>query len=164
MDRSIPQDDMVMIEAEDCDAWQMPEGLLLIGRLDPFAAQGFVDLLPNKSLPPRSRPAPGIVRQMAGKSVFRVFDGEQVKEEKELRTGDQISVPAGTPYSLENKTNEKCVLYWRFDGDVTEAFEKLKKSLPKIPFQAREKSGYKGLFESHQKRREDEDAKIQGEY
>jgi len=154
---------LIIIEPEDCEAWQMPEGLLLIGRLDPFAAQGFVDLLPQKFLPPRSRPVPGIFKQMAGTSVFKVYEGEAVKSERELKTGDAVKIPPQTPHSLENRTQDKCVVYWKFDGNVEEDFEKLKQTLSKLTFQAREKSGYKDLFEQHSRRRQ-EDAQVLGDY
>lgn len=164
MDEPIPQDSMIIIETEDCDAWQMQEGLLLIGRSDQFVSQGFVDINPKATLPKKSRPVEGVFKQMAGSSVFRVYEGDAVKEEKTLKTGDVIKVPANAPYSIENPAEGKCVVYWKFDGDVHEIFEQLKKQLPKAPTEMREKSGYKELFAEHQKRRQDEDAHIEGNY
>lgn len=155
MDDAIPQDDLVVIEVEDCDAWQMPEGTLLIGRLDPFVAQGFMDILPGKILPEQSMPVPGAFKQMAGSSVVIVFEGDNEKEKKEVKAGEVFKIPANTEYSIENPTQEKSVVYWRFDGDITEQMEQLKSTLPKIPFQARDASGYVELFEEYQRRNEE---------
>ena len=150
MDEWIEQDFMIMIEPEDCEAYKMPEGVLLIGRADQFASQGFVDIDPGKTLPPRSRSAPGSLKQMAGESIVTI-SGEQ----KILKTGDSIPIPLGTEYSIQNPTQGKCVVYWKFSGDVSEVFLKMMKELPKLPFQAREKSGYKDMFEDHKKRQEE---------
>src|SRR3989338_11071665 len=68
-DEWIEKDFLIMIEPEDCEAYKIPEGILLIGRADQFGSQGFVDIDPGKSLPPRSRSAPGTLKQMAGESV-----------------------------------------------------------------------------------------------
>jgi quercetin dioxygenase-like cupin family protein len=153
-------EDMVVIEPEDCEAYSMPEGTLLIGRSDAFASMGFVDLNPGASLPRRSFPASGLFRQISGSSVVRIYREEEVKTERELKAGDSIEVPANSSHSIENTGSGKCLVYWKFMGDVSETFESLRKELPRLPERARKKSGYKELFEEHQKRMEEK----QGNY
>ncbi|MBI4021039.1 MAG: hypothetical protein HY369_02245 [Candidatus Aenigmarchaeota archaeon] len=163
MDRDIEQDFMIEIEAEDCDYYQMPEGLLLVGRCDPFASQGFLDLNPNATLPKRARQAPGMFKQMAGSSVIRIEEAGKEREQT-LQTGDKVTIPANAGYTITNPSVGKCVLSWKFTGDVQEAFTQLRKQLPLVTPPAREKSGYKELFAEHMKRRQDADAQIHGNY
>lgn len=150
---------LIVIEPEDCEAYQIPEGVLLIGRSDPLTSMGFVDILPGKALPPVSRTLPGFFKQFAGKSLFKVHGSPFM--EKELAEGQTIEVPANTEYSIENRGG-KSLVFWKFEGDVSDVFEKLRKELPKVQFTKRDKAGYKELFEVYQRRREE--AHIEGHY
>ena len=152
MDKSIEQDDLIMIEPEDCQAYQMPEGLLLIGRSDPFVSQGFFDISPEMTVPKRSRPVDGLFKQITGKAILKVYDGSVVKEEKALEQGQSFRIEANQEYSIANPSQARSVVYWRFDGDITPILDKMRKELPALPEKARQKSGYKELFEEYQKR------------
>lgn len=150
---------LIVIEPEDCEMYQLPEGFLLIGRNDPFVSMGFIDINSHAQTQKKSRPTQGILKQMAGTSIIVISDGSQEKEQT-LHTGDTLQIPAKKEYQIKNPGAGKSVLFWKFEGDASEVFEKLKKELPHIPFTAREKSGYKELFEQYQKRMEEK----QGDY
>lgn len=153
MDEAIPQDDLVILEPEDCEYYQIPEGKLLIGRSDQFVSQGFVIIDEGKTIPKKAMAAPGTFKQIAGTCLVRTYDGDQVKETM-LHTGNAMQIPENQEYDITSKS-PACITYWRFDGDVYEHFTKTRERLSVVTPEAREKSGHKELFEEYQKRHEE---------
>ena len=153
MDEAIPQDDMLILEPEDCDTYEMPEGKLLIGRCDQFVSQGFLDLNPGAKLE-QSMPVEGMFKQISGSSLITVADNEQI-----LEPGKQMQIPANTAYTIA--AQGRSIVAWKYDGDMVAKFTELRKRYPEIKEQTRKKSGYKELFDEYQKRFQDSDAHVE---
>jgi len=151
METALETDELILIEPEDCDAYAISQGILMVGRSDKFSTNGFIEINPLTTLPKEARPVPAMFRQVEGSSLFKGFIEGTVKE-KTLKSGEVVKLQPDTPYEIHNQTRGKSLLFWKFDGDLLEAFDKLRKDLPGIPFQPRKKSGRKDLFNEHMKR------------
>ena len=57
-------DNLIVIEPEDCDSYQLPEGVLMVGRSDQFLSIGFMEVEPGRSLGKQVSPVPGIFSQV----------------------------------------------------------------------------------------------------
>ncbi|MBI4895519.1 MAG: hypothetical protein HY831_03425 [Candidatus Aenigmarchaeota archaeon] len=142
-------DDLFTIELEDCDAYKLPEGVLYIARSDQFMSMGFIEIEPGKESSKKSRTVTGYFKQTEGQSAFRIFDKNGSVKEMILKKGDKLKIDANHDYIIKNDGEENSVVFWKFNGDVFEAFETLRKTLEKIDAKARPKSGYKELYKQH---------------
>ena len=142
-------EDIIDIELEDCDVYKTQEGILYIGRSDQFMSIGFIEIEPSKETTKRSRPVPGFLKQIEGSSTIKIYNGDKIEDEILLKKDESIKIEANKNYIIKCEGTERCMLFWKFSGDVTEAFENMKKSLQKIQIEARPKSGYKNLYEEH---------------
>lgn len=153
MDKAIPQDDMVVIEPEDCEVYKLEGGFMLIGRIDPFVSQGFLDLEAGKQFLGGSFRAKGMLKQVTGES-----EAGLAGKPMPMKEGDTIQLPAGEGFSIRNSGSGRGVVYWRFDGDVVSELEKVRGE--PVPARKREASGYKELWEAYQQRMQEK----QGDY
>ena len=143
-------DELFIIETEDCDVYKMSEGILLyIGRVDQFMSMGFIEVNVGLETDRRSRPAPGLLKQVEGSAKITIYENNKITEEKILKIGDSIDIDANREYSIKNISKENSLTFWKFRGDLSNFFEELKKKLEKVNVAARPKSGYKDLYKQH---------------
>ncbi|GEM_PF-2971032 len=141
-------DDLFTIELEDCDAYKLPEGILYIARSDQFMSMGFIEIETGQESTKKSRPVAGYFKQFEGSSSFRIFDKNGTIKEINLKKGEILKVDENHDYIIKS-TGDECIIFWKFNGDVSEIIESLRKQLEKITAKARPKSGYKELYKQH---------------
>ena len=141
-------DDLFLIELEDCDAYKLPEGILYIARSDTFMSMGFIEIDAKKESAKKSSPMAGYFKQSEGSSSFRIFDKNGTIKEINLKKGDVVKIDANHDYIIKSTANE-CIIFWKFNGDVSEMIENMKKQLEKTAPRTRPKSSYKELYQQH---------------
>ena len=122
---------------------------MYIARSDQFMSMGFIEIETGKESAKKNRPATGYFKQHEGSSIFRIFDKNGTIKETILKKDDVLKVEATHDYIIKNDGSENSLVFWKFNGDIQEIFENLRRSLEKISPKTRPKSGYKELYKQH---------------
>jgi len=115
---------MKIFKLSDCEIKDLPQGRIFLGPSSEEISFGYLELNPNQALSKHNRPVDEELIQINGESVITLFP-----EEKKitLNKGDYIKIPANKFHIHENKSSEKCLTLWKFEGDITEIINSIKK-------------------------------------
>ncbi len=114
----------------DLHAYQKIEtvdGIIYLGPSDTKRSIGFLLLLPKQQLPKHNRPIEEWLVQTEGSSIIILYNNEVVEKKVVLRRGDSLKIPANQFHQHTNPTNKASLTSWRFDGDITDIINKLRK-------------------------------------
>lgn len=93
---------------------------------------GALCLNPHQELPKHNRPVTEELLQVAGTSLMKLFNGDTLIREITLHENDTLTIPANQFHIHTNPTNEISVTMWRFEGDITQVLEGIRKNHQKL--------------------------------
>ncbi|MEK9178348.1 MAG: cupin domain-containing protein, partial [Patescibacteria group bacterium] len=105
---------------------KLTNGRLIISKTGKDLSTGLLHLFPESSLEKHNRPVDEQLIQVRGKSVIELRNGRKINK-AELREGDELFIPARQFHTHTNPFDTDSVTAWRFDGDITEVIEELRK-------------------------------------
>ena len=105
----------------DCGCYELPQGKIYIGRSDNKLSVGYLELEPHTELDRHSRPVDEELTQIDGVSVIVLDDKEII-----LRKGEKLIIPANVKHIHENRSDEKSLTFWSFEGDITNIINKIR--------------------------------------
>jgi len=103
----------------------IPEGKMVIIHSDKNLSVGYLVLNPGKELAKHNRPVLEHLRQISGKSVMKLFDGNKVREIT-LKEDDSLEIPASQYHIHANPFSELSYTLWLFHGDISEIIKSIK--------------------------------------
>ncbi len=121
----------IICRPEECEAYRLSQGKIFIGHSDKNLSAGYLELNPHQELPKHKRPVDEELIQIEGMSIVRIFRSHSVGEII-LPPAHTTTIPANRPHIHANRTDKKSLTYWRFDGDVTEIINNIRKWYPKV--------------------------------
>lgn len=122
---------MEYCKPEKCDIYELPEGRIHIGKSDEKISLGYLELYPSKKLQKHNRPVNEELVQIKGESVITLFNNHSVEEIK-LTQGDYLKIPAKKFHIHENRSSDKSLTLWKFEGDIREIINNIINSRKKI--------------------------------
>lgn len=120
-----------ILKLEDCECYELPQGRIFIGPSNEKSSIGYLELNPNQQLTKHNRPVDEELIGIEGTSVVRIFKSHS-EEEVILLPGTATKIPANKYHIHYNRTSKKSLTFWRFNGDITEIIEEIKKNNKKI--------------------------------
>lgn len=118
----------VNLKPEGCEEKVVPQGVIYLGPSDKNQSTGFLKLKPGQKLAKHNRPVEEKLKQISGSSVIELYDGKRILAEKVLKEGNELLIPANQYHIHKNPTNQECLTYWQFDGNITEIIRNIRKS------------------------------------
>ncbi|MBS1266914.1 MAG: hypothetical protein MAG795_00883 [Candidatus Woesearchaeota archaeon] len=109
---------------EQCEAYELAQGRILIGPSDKEYSLGYLELNHKQKLSKHHRPAPEELIQISGKSRITIYKSHSITK-YDLNPGDYIKIPANRKHVHENPTSEKSITLWKFEGDIKNIIEKI---------------------------------------
>ena len=119
------------MKLEDCECYELPEGRIFIGESNKELSIGYLELNPKQKLSRHKRPVDEELIQLEGTSVIRIFSSHSVGEVV-LLPATTTTVPANKFHMHINETDQKSLTFWRFQGDITEIIDDIKKKYKKL--------------------------------
>ncbi len=147
--------DLIMIEPEDCERYQLPDGNILhIGRYDHIESMGFLEVFPGKELK-WSAAASGFLKQSEGAANLTFTQGETKLNETNLESGQRLELEPNASFTVRNAGTVPSLTFFKYRGNVEQIFINFIKTLPHLPCEAREKNAYKNMYQQHTQVREE---------
>ena len=141
--------DLIMIEPEDCERYQLADGNILhIGRYDHIESMGFLEVFPGKEVK-WAIPVAGFLKQTEGAANLTFLQGETKLNEAKLETGQRHELEPNAQFAIRNNGTIPSLTFFKYRGNAEQIFLDFTKSLPHLPYEAREKSAYKNMYQQH---------------
>ncbi|MBL7169499.1 MAG: hypothetical protein ISS48_00590 [Candidatus Aenigmarchaeota archaeon] len=117
--------------SEECECYELPEGKIFIGYSDEKLSIGYLELNSRQQLSKHKRPVDEELIQLEGTSVVRIFKSHSVGEVV-LLPATTTTIPANKFHMHINETNQKSLTFWKFEGDITEIIDNIRKKYKKL--------------------------------
>jgi len=116
-----------MVEVYKHDA-----GKIIIGHSDKELSIGLLILNPRSSYPKHTRPVDEQLTQVYGKCSIKLYEGDRVTE-RILTEGEELKIAANQDHKHTNNSGYVSVTMWKFEGDITQVIDNIRKSLKRLP-------------------------------
>jgi quercetin dioxygenase-like cupin family protein len=114
------------------EIYKIPQGKLIISFCNENISIGLLELNPNQELQKHNRPVNEELVQIHGTSVMKLFDGDNMIKEITLKEGERLVIPANQFHIHSNKTENKSITLWKFEGNITEIIENIRNNFKKV--------------------------------
>ena len=118
----------VDLKLDNCEAINLPRGVIYLGPSDKSQSIGFLKLNPGQKLARHNRPVDEKLKQISGDCIIELYDKDRLLQEKELRQEEELIISANQYHVHKNPTSKESLTYWQFDGDITKIIENIRKS------------------------------------
>lgn len=113
------------------EAYKIKQGKIVIAYSDKNLSIGYLELNPGTELEKHSRSTDEQFFQIKRKASVTIFENNSQKEVV-LREGDQLNIPANQYHIHANRGNEKSITMWKFEGDISEVINNIRKNNDKF--------------------------------
>lgn len=114
------------------ESYELPQGKITISFCDENLSVGLLELNPSQALSKHNRPVKEELVQIHGTCVMKLLDGNKLIKEVTLKTGEKLELPVNQFHIHSNPTDRKSITLWKFEGDIIEVIENIRKSFKKI--------------------------------
>jgi gentisate 1,2-dioxygenase len=109
------------------ELYLLPEGKIIIAHSDKRLSIGYLVLNPGKELPKHNRPVLEELRQISGKCVMKLYDGDKIREVT-LNENDRLEIPTLQYHIHSNPFSDLSYTLWIAHGDITPIIESIRKN------------------------------------
>jgi len=110
------------------ETYNIAQGKIMIAFSDKNLSVGLLLLNSNQELEKHNRPVLEQLYQVKGTSVMRLFNEDGITKEVTLKEGDNLEIPANQFHQHTNPSGSESITLWKFEGDITEIIEAIRKS------------------------------------
>ena len=114
------------------ETYELPQGKIMIVYCNENVSIGLLELNSNQEIPKHLRPISEELSQIYGVSVIKILDGDTIIREDIINEGQGLKVPANQVHIHSNPTNDKSIALWKFDGNIIEVIEGIRKNFRRI--------------------------------
>lgn len=114
------------------EIYRLAQGLIAITHYDRNLSVGVLELEPKQELSRHNRPVDEELVQIYGSSTMKIFEGDNLIKDIVLKKGERVVIPANQYHIHSNPTGEKSITLWKFEGDIVEVIENIRKGCKKV--------------------------------
>jgi len=114
------------------EIYQLPQGKIILSSITKDLSIGILCLNPRQELAKHNRPVTEQLVQVVGTCVMKIFDGDSLIKEVTLQENDTLTLPANQFHIHSNLTDQISVTMWKFEGNILEVIQKIRKENNKI--------------------------------
>ncbi|TAL48036.1 hypothetical protein EPN87_01560 [archaeon] len=113
------------------EVYEHEAGRIIIGHSDEELSIGLLILNPQSRYVRHNRPVKEQLTQAHGSCTMELIENGKQKSVV-LNAGDTLEIPANQFHTHTNPNDETSVTMWKFEGDITQVIDGIRKSMKKV--------------------------------